>query len=291
MAGFGLYACAQRRTDSCDCPTATVSYTIGGAKGVSKNNATLKASPALRAGMDPAVLRDDMVDSLQHETKGHLAHTDLIEAMRGVPRHQFVDGDSAYEDVSHRYRGSTVLSPSMVAILFEALEVRPTDSVLIVGAGVGYTAAVAAELTDSTRVQAVDIDRNLVLAARSNLARAGYREVLVDCRDGTNGLQEYAPYDRILLEAAAVAPPRQLKAQLADDGRLVMPLGTKPQEIVAIENDRIIEHGPSVRFKPLLVEGEQGAALERNRMHREEAERTRQSSKTRPGWEQEWIKW
>ncbi|MFP4590560.1 MAG: protein-L-isoaspartate O-methyltransferase family protein [Halobacteriales archaeon] len=241
--------------------------------------------------MDHAALRDDMVDGLQHPSRGQLRSTRLASAMRAVPRHRFVAGRGAYEDVAHRVDGSTVLAPSTVASLFEALAPEPDDAVLIVGAGVGYTAALAAELTDARRVQAVDLDRRLVRLARRNLSRAGYREVLVDCRDGARGLPDYAPYDRILVEAAAVEVPRALAGQLAPDGRLVMPIGVDPQEIAVVEDGRVVDRTDPVRLRPLLVEGEQGTALERNRTRREDAERARVARESRPGWELEWIDW
>lgn len=241
--------------------------------------------------MEPATLREDMVDSLQHEVKGHITSPALALAMREVPRHEFVEGGAAYEDVSHQHGASTVLAPSMVASMMEALDPRADDTILIVGAGVGYTAAVAAELTDPCAVHAIDIDRELVLTARRNLGRAGYREVLVDRRDGVHGLPEYAPYDRILLEAAAINPPRALVEQLASGGRLVLPLGATTQSLAVVEDGRMIDRGPAVQFKPMLVEGEQATAIERNRMHREDAERSREALARRAGWEHDWIEW
>ncbi|MFW6152888.1 MAG: protein-L-isoaspartate O-methyltransferase family protein [Halobacteriota archaeon] len=241
--------------------------------------------------MDPRVLREDMVDSLQYEAKDHVHTPELALAMREVPRHEFVDGNGAYEDVAHRHLGTTVLAPSTVAILLESLAPESTDSTLVVGSGVGYTAAVIAEMTDPRLVHAVDIDRRLVAEARSNLARAGYPEVLVDCRDGAGGLPEYAPFDRILVEAGAVRPPRRLLDQLAQDGRLVIPLGTAPQTLAAVATDGQVDAGPTVQFKPMLVNGEQSTAIERNRMDREERERAVQASMARTGWEHEWIDW
>lgn len=241
--------------------------------------------------MDQAVLRDDMVDSLEFEAKGHVTSVDLSVAMREVPRHKFVDGPGAYEDIQREHLGTTVLAPSLVAKLFEALDIGSTDSVLVVGAGVGYTAALAAEMSDPQQVHAVDIDRQLVIEARRNLSAAGYRAVLVDRRDGANGLPEYAPYDRILVEAAAVAPPRALMDQLAPDGRLVMPTGHSPQRLVVHHRDGSTNTGPAVRFNPLLVEGEQGTAIERNRTAREDRERARRADRTRSGWEHDWLEW
>ncbi|WP_435344345.1 protein-L-isoaspartate O-methyltransferase family protein [Haloarchaeobius sp. HRN-SO-5] len=241
--------------------------------------------------MDRAVIRDDMVDSLEHDSKGVVRTEAVGLALRDVPRHEFVpDERRAYSDQSHEHAGTRVLAPRSVARLFEALQVRPDDAVLVVGAGVGYTSAVAAELTGARNVHAVDITRHVVYDARQNLADAGYGDVLVDCRDGSKGLAEYAPFDRVLVEAAAVEPPRALVSQLADDGRLVMPRGVGDQTLVVVDGDgRVVEeHGP-VAYAPLLVEGEQAGALERNRTDREDRERAEQSAGR--GWEHDWIDW
>jgi len=242
--------------------------------------------------MEPAVLRDDMVDSLEHEAKAVVRSDQLSVAMREVPRHEFVDDDrGAYADTSHRRLGTRVLAPSEAARLLEALDVESDHSVLIVGAGVGYTAAVAAEIAGPCSVHALDIARSLVLEARGNLADAGYGEVLVDRRDGADGLPEYAPYDRILLEAAAVRPPEALLDQLDDDGRLVMPRGTSEQSLTVFDADGEAEELGGVAFAPLLVDGEQVDAVERNRTAREDRERARREAQSRGGWERDWIDW
>lgn len=242
--------------------------------------------------MDPAVLRDDMVASLEHEIKDVLHSERVSVAMRQVQRHEFVaDERAAYEDKSIEHRGTRVLAPSTVARLLEALAPEADDSVLVVGAGVGYTPAVLAEIVGEQHVHAVDITRQVVIDARQNLARAGYGGVLVDCRDGAQGLPEYAPFDRILVEAAAVRPPQALEAQLADDGRLVMPLGACEQTLVAVEDGEVAERFGPAAFDPLLVEGEQAEAVERNRTAREDREIARREARKRRGWEHEWIDW
>jgi protein-L-isoaspartate(D-aspartate) O-methyltransferase len=243
--------------------------------------------------MDPAVLRADMVDGLVHESKGHVHCETLADAMSTVEREAFVPEEAAaYEDRSHEVLGTRVLSPSLAARVLDALALEPGHRVLVVGAGVGYTAAVAAEIAGERTVQAVDIARPLVRAARSNLARAGYSGVLVDCCDGADGLPAYAPYDRILLEAAAIEPPRALLAQLADDGRLVAPIGAQEQRLRVLDADGdTVEDRGSVAFQPMLVDGEQTAAIERNRTHREERERAAKAAESRSGWEREWIDW
>jgi protein-L-isoaspartate(D-aspartate) O-methyltransferase len=242
--------------------------------------------------MDPAVVRDDMVDSLEHESKGCVRSEALSVAMRTVPREAFVgDERSAYSDRPFERFGTRVLSPSTAARLLEALDLDGDESVLVVGAGVGYTAAVCAEIVDERNVHAIDITRRLVVDARQNLDEAGYGGVLVDRRDGADGLPEYAPYDRILLEAAALEPPRALVDQLADGGRLVMPHGAGEQTLVAVEGETIAERLGTVAFQPMLVEGEQADTVERNRTHREDREFARRNARGRAGWEQEWIDW
>jgi protein-L-isoaspartate(D-aspartate) O-methyltransferase len=246
--------------------------------------------------MEPAVLRDDMVDSLEHEAKRCVRSEALSVAMRTVPREAFVDEEYAYADRSSERHGTRVLAPSTAARLLEALDLEPGGNVLVVGAGVGYTAAVCAEIVGAESVQAVDISRRVTYEARSNLENAGYGGVLVDCRDGAGGLPEYAPYDRILLEAAAIEPPRRLVAQLADDGRLVLPLGGGEQTLTAVRRAEegghtVAERYGTVAFAPMLLEGEQADTVERNRTLREDREFARRAAERRRGWEQEWIDW
>jgi len=243
--------------------------------------------------MDLAVLRDDMVEGLAHPAKGVLESEALTIAMRTVPRHRFTPGEpeAAYQDRAFDHRGTTVLAPRTAALLLEALDPRPGDDVLIVGAGVGYTTAVVAEVVGAEHVSAIDLSRPLVLEARSNLAKAGYGEAFVDRRDGADGLPEYAPFDRILVEAAAVDPPRALQRQLADGGRLVLPQGLQDQHLVAFEDGAVADRLDPVRFKPLLVDGEQPGGLERNRTAREDRERAERAFERRRGWEQDWIDW
>lgn len=242
--------------------------------------------------MDLAVVRDDMVDSLEHESKGCVRSERLSAAMRTVPREAFVDDErGAYADRPFERFGTRVLSPSTAARLVEALDPREGDEVLVVGVGVGYTAAIVAEIVGEANVHAVDIARRLVLDARANLSDAGYGGVLVDRRDGADGLPEYAPYDRILLEAAAIEPPAALVDQLADDGRLVMPVGAGEQSLAVVEDGEIAARLGGVAFRPMLVEGEQADTPERNRTRREDREHARRSAESRTGWEHEWIDW
>ncbi|MDJ1432942.1 protein-L-isoaspartate O-methyltransferase [Halostagnicola sp. A-GB9-2] len=244
--------------------------------------------------MDLAVLREDMVDGLESAAKGILIDNDIGVAMREVPRHEFFDDEQlAYADRDTDCLGTRILAPSVVARLLQVLSPEADDDVLIVGAGVGYTAAVTAELVGETNVHAIDIARPVVYEARTNLENADYEGILVDCRDGAYGLPEYAPFDRILLEAAAVSPPQALLQQLADSGRLVYPQGSHTQRLTAVSaagSPVEVERG-AVSFDPLLVEGEQSGAVERNRTAREDREHAVRHAQSRRGWEQEWIEW
>ncbi|WP_232687161.1 protein-L-isoaspartate O-methyltransferase family protein [Halobacterium zhouii] len=242
--------------------------------------------------MEFAALRDEMVASLEHETKAVVESTETARAMRAVPRHEFVDAEHrAYTDQSFERLGTRVLSPSAVGLLVEALAPKPGDDVLVVGAGVGYTAAVIAEIVGGEHVHALDIDRRIVYEARGNLADAGYDDVLVDCQDGARGLPEYAPFDRVLVEAGAVRSPEALVDQLTPGGRLVFPKGASSQRLVAVEDGGVVAAYADVTFAPLLVDGEQASAVERNRTVREDREHAVRAAESRRGWEHEWIDW
>jgi len=244
--------------------------------------------------MDQAVLREDMVDGVDHALGG--LDEELGVAMRTVPRHAFVE-DRPYDNRRGDHAGTDVLAPRTVARLLEALAVEDEDDILVVGVGVGYTAALLAELVGERRVHAVDISRRLVVDARRNLGRAGYDGVLVDRRDGANGLPEYAPFDRVLVEATAVRPPSALIEQLSADGRLVMPMGTPEGSLVAVAPDdssegyTVVEEFGPLTLAPLLVDGEQAGGVTRNRTEREDREFAEQGYFAPTGWEQDWIDW
>ena len=253
--------------------------------------------------MDEASLRADMIEGLEHQL-GEPLGASVLTALKRVPRDAFVD-DSPYANDASNEAGTRVLAPATVVRLIASLDADEGDDVLVVGAGVGYSVAMLAEIVGARHVHAIDIDREAVSMARSNLSTAGYDAVLVDRRDGANGFPEYAPYDRILIEAAVVAPPSALREQLDDGGRIVYPRGTTVQTIAAIESDhgeeldpdddapagfRTVETAGPARLRPMLVDGEQ-AGVERNRMRREDAERAEQGHFGKHGWEQEWIDW
>ena len=242
--------------------------------------------------MDRETLRADMVEGLEYSLDRPLDPA-LVDALQTVPTHEFTDPETDGDSP-----GSRSLSPELVARLLLALDAEPGDETLIVGAGVGYTAAALAEIVGGRHVHAIDIDRQLVSVARQNLQSTGYDEVLVDRRDGAKGLPEYAPFDRILVECAVVEPPRALVDQLASGGRLVVPRGTTTQTLVAFDRNpshdgavEDVEEFGAVQFRPMLVDGEQASAPVRNRTEREDSEFDEQGYFAPAGWEYEWLDW
>ena len=160
----------------------------------------------------------------------------VLEAMRIVPRHHFVDATlaaHAYEDrplaIGH---GQTISQPYMVARATELAAPRPTDRALEVGAGSGYQAAVLGEL--AAEVFAVEIVPALAARARQVLAETGYGNVRVESFDGSGGWPEHAPYDVIIVSAGAPRIPAMLVSELAEGGRLVIPVGGPEEQELAV---------------------------------------------------------
>ncbi len=184
----------------------------------------------------------------------------VLRAMQTVPRHLFVPSEyrhMAYEDgpLSIGSR-QTISQPYVVALMTELLALNPTDRVLEIGVGSGYQTAVLAELVQ----EVVGIERINVLAnqARERLASMGYKNVTVIESDGTLGYPSAAPYDGILVAAAAPSVPQPLVDQLAEGGRLVIPVGTSVNQVIQRirrKEDQIhVEKLIPVRFVPLIGE-------------------------------------
>ncbi len=183
----------------------------------------------------------------------------VIEAMSRVPRHEFLPGEpveNAYQDgavvVGH---GQTCSQPYVVAYMTSWCDPHPTDRALEIGTGSGYQAAVLAEICR----EVVTIERIEPLAetARRRLSSLGYQNVRVECRDGYEGCPEGAPFDIIVITAAAAEVPPPLFQQLGDDGRLIVPLGRGPQRITRFTRQfgtLYRENGLDVRFVPFVSE-------------------------------------
>jgi protein-L-isoaspartate(D-aspartate) O-methyltransferase len=130
----------------------------------------------------------------------------------------------------------TISQPFVAAVMLDLLGPEAHETVLEVGTGLGYQAAVLAEL--AARVFSIEIVEELASGAERRLHRLGYPEVAVRVGDGSRGWAEHAPYDRILVTAAAERPPPALLAQLRPGGRLVMPLGPEEaQQLAAVDKD------------------------------------------------------
>lgn len=153
----------------------------------------------------------------------------VLEAMRRVPRHRFVPEHlraEAYEDYPLPIgQGQTISQPYIVALMTEALELHPGDRVLEAGTGSGYQAAILAEM--GMEVYTVEIVPALYEAARALLAELGYSTVHCRLGDGNEGWAEYAPYAGIVVTAAPTQIPPALPEQLAEGGRLVIPVGPR----------------------------------------------------------------
>jgi protein-L-isoaspartate(D-aspartate) O-methyltransferase len=164
----------------------------------------------------------------------------VLSAMESVPRHEFVPEEvraRAYEDVPLPIgHGQTISQPYIVAAMTAALRLRPSDRVLEIGTGCGYQAAVLSQL--AREIFTVERRAELALSASERLARLGYANAHVHCGDGTLGLPEFAPFDAILVAAAAPAVPEPLLAQLAEGGRMILPVGdAEHQELQLIQKD------------------------------------------------------
>jgi protein-L-isoaspartate(D-aspartate) O-methyltransferase len=186
----------------------------------------------------------------------------VLEAMRRVPRDRFVPSARRGEAWADRPlpigRGQTISQPYMVALMCEALGLRGRERVLEVGTGSGYQAAVLGELAR----EVVTIERipELGGAAARTLAELGYANVTVVIGDGCRGAPERAPFDAIVVAAAAPAVPAALRDELADGGTLVVPVGEESGvqvlTIVRREGTRFtVEEGAGCRFVPLVGEG------------------------------------
>jgi len=178
--------------------------------------------------------------------RGHLASRDItdqrvLEVMGKVPREKFVLADSlgeAYADyplsIGH---GQTISQPYMVALMTQALALEGEEKVLEIGTGSGYQTAILAEL--SRTVYTIERVRELTERARAALTELGYKNIRFLVGDGTLGWEEEAPFDRIMATAGAPKVPPPLLSQLADKGRMVIPVGDEfGQDLLVVEKRR-----------------------------------------------------
>jgi protein-L-isoaspartate(D-aspartate) O-methyltransferase len=194
----------------------------------------------------------------QLRSKG-VTDTRVLKAMEAIDRGGFVKGifaDRAYEDMPLPIAsGQTISQPSIVGLMTQALEITPKSKVLEVGTGSGYQAAILAKL--ARRVYTIDRHRTLVMESRKLFERMGLHNITAIAGDGSFGLPEQAPFDRIVLTAAAEDPPGPLLAQLAIGGIMVLPVGQSDAVQTLLKVRRLdsgydYEELMPVRFVPLL---------------------------------------
>lgn len=199
--------------------------------------------------------RETMVSGLEQR----IDDPATLDAMRSVPRHKFVpehQRDNAYEDRPLPIgNNQTISAPHMVAIMTDHLTLRPGDTVLEIGTGCGYHAAVTAEIVGADSMYSVEVDRQLATKARQRLARCGYEDISITVTDGREGWPDHAPYDAIYVTCAPSSLPETLLAQVKPGGQLLAPIGTGSQTLVQARKhaDGSVEKSNlmPVRFVPM----------------------------------------
>jgi protein-L-isoaspartate(D-aspartate) O-methyltransferase len=211
---------------------------------------------------DPyAEKRHAMVD---HDLKARgIKDKRVLDVMAKVPRHLFVDQslwNTAYADHPLPIaEGQTISQPYVVALMTEALRLKPSDRVLEIGTGSGYQAAILAETV--REVYTVEIRKSLAETATQKLKDLGYKNVKIKFGDGYFGWEEYAPFDAIIITASANHIPPSLIKQLKEGGRLILPLGSTVfyQTLTLVTKEKgdlnIEQMGPVV-FVPMIGETE-----------------------------------
>lgn len=204
---------------------------------------------------------DERLRMVEHQIAARgLDDQRVLSAMKEVPRHLFVPPPydrSAYEDCPLPIgSGQTISQPYIVALMTELLTLQPTDSVLEIGTGCGYQAAILAALVQ--QVTTIERIPEVARLAKTNLAAVGSKNIEVIVGDGTLGYPQNAPYNGIIITAATPSVPRPLIEQFGEGGRLVAPVGGHDiQELIRIRKTRGAideDHHGGVRFVPLIGE-------------------------------------
>ena len=206
-----------------------------------------------------AAARERMVKT-QIESRG-ITDKRLLKAFVSVERHRFVDS-SLYSEAYNDYplpigEGQTISQPYIVALMTELLKLESHDKVLEIGTGSGYQAAILAELADS--VFTIEIVETLGRSAEKRLRELGYKNIFVRIGDGYRGWPEKAPFDGVIVTCAPDKIPQPLLDQLAEGGRMVIPVGDYYQELVLVtkKNGKITkENVAPVRFVPMTGESQ-----------------------------------
>lgn len=222
----------------------------------------------LQISLLPALAQDDHFAKarsrmVEQDLKGRdITDPTVLKIMGKVQRHLFVatsQQKSAYNDHPLPIaEGQTISQPYIVALMTQVLKIKPGEKVLEIGTGSGYQAAVLAEITD--KVYTIEIRKGLAEEAAARLKNLGYKDVKVKNADGYFGWEEHAPFDAIIITAAANHIPPPLIKQLKDRGRLVIPLGSTTYYqtltlVTKIKGDDLrVEHITGVAFVPMTGE-------------------------------------
>lgn len=207
--------------------------------------------------MNFAAMRERMVREQLEDPARSITSPCVLAAMGKVPRHEFVSQnhqDDAYGDMALSIgQGQTISQPFVVAYMTQHLNLQPDDNILEIGGGCGYQAAILGEIAGT--VNSLEIVESLAQQATATLERLGCQNVSLIHADGCAGWCVAAPYDAILVACAAKAVPAALVEQLAENGRLIMPVGTRThQELWLLEkqNERVEKKAIlPVRFVPM----------------------------------------
>jgi protein-L-isoaspartate(D-aspartate) O-methyltransferase len=217
---------------------------------------------ASSAETEYAELRERMVSNQLRAR--YIIDPRVLEAMRKVPRHEFVPDDfrqSAYQDSALPLEmGQTISQPYIVAFMTQALELRGTERVLEIGTGFGYQAAILAET--ASEVYTIEIISQLQAKARAILGKLGYQNIHFRVGDGYMGWLEHAPFDCIIVTAAPDNVPQPLLDQLAEGGRMIIPIGSMSQELVIYkkEKSKITRRSTIlVRFVPMTGKAQESS--------------------------------
>jgi len=193
---------------------------------------------------------------------GYLTSDSVIDAMRDVPREIFVPESMrkyAYNDTPLEIGyGQTISAPHMVAIMSEALDLKRNSRVLEVGTGTGYHAAVTAKIVRDGHVYTVERIKELAEKAMANFEKLGIKNITVIVGDGSLGLPEHSPFDRIYATCAAPAVPPRLVEQLSDGGKMLVPVGGRICDLILVEkaDGKITEKNlGGCSFVPMVGEG------------------------------------
>lgn len=220
----------------------------------------VKADDLFQAERDKMIrlIEQDVVDTSVYLKRSSL-DTRVLDAMARVPRHEFVPPDLVDRAYLNRPlpigHGQTISQPYIVAIMTDLLDLKPHHKVLEIGTGSGYQAAVLAAL--DTRVWSIEIIEPLGQQAKARLQRLGFDSVEVRIGDGYYGWPEHAPFDAIIVTAAANHIPPPLVKQLAVGGKMIIPVGSRfsTQELILItrvnEDELVTRLVLPVRFVPL----------------------------------------